>query len=86
MIYVSPVMYCFLGCIIFCFVVIQLLVQFTCTCMLKTNHCHKTPIRWIPTAQTFDGEVKWQSSGDHLVVLRSGPLGRTRGLIYGSRA
>ena len=48
-------------------VIIQLLVQFTRTCMLNTNHCHKTRIPWIPTAQTIDGDVMCQSSDSHLV-------------------
>jgi hypothetical protein len=61
-------------------VIIQLFVQFTCTCMLKTNHCHKTPIPWIPTAQTLDNEIKCQSSDNQLEILRSGRFGRNRGL------
>ena len=61
-------LYCFPGCIIFCSVIlIQLLVQFTCTCMFNTNHCHKTPISWIPTAQTIDGDVMCQSLDNQLV-------------------
>ena len=80
-------LYCFLGCIIFCSVVIiQLLVQFTCTCMLNTNHCHRTPIPGIPTAQTIDGDVMCQSSDNQLVPPSWSGWGRSRGLMYGSRA
>ena len=74
-VYVSPVvtLYCFPGCIIFRSVVIILLhFQFTCTRMVNTNHWHKTPIPWIPTAQTIDDEVKCQSSKNHLGFLWSG--------------
>ena len=35
--------------------------------MLNTNHYHKTPIPWIPTAQTIDGDVMYQSSDNQLV-------------------
>ena len=74
-------LYSFPGCITFRSVIlIQLLVQFTCMCMFNTNHCHKTPISWIPIAQTIGGDVMYQSSDNHLVVLRSGRVGRTRGL------
>ena len=61
------ILYCFLVCLIIFVFIMQLLVQFTCMCMFNINHCHKTPISWIPTAQTIAGDVMCQSSDNQLV-------------------